>query len=181
MGRERQHSTSSMPWWMLVLDQTNPIVSSLTACFVLYTHSAGVAYFAAGAVACNLSVKVIKRFIRQPRPAQTTSARQKSTYGMPSTHTAVITYFAAYVTLACAYLPVHPSLPSGAVSRVLPVIIVLPWATTIAVSRTWLGHHTWPQVGAGFAYGLLFTPLWFTFWIHGGNHYGRLLEQYLFE
>lgn len=98
---------------------------------------------------------------------------------MPSTHSAVITYYAVYTVLACRYLPLHPSLPEGEVMRVLPLVIVIPWATTIAVSRIWLGHHTWPQVAAGCTYGLLFAPLWFRLWTHGVNDYGRMLEHAL--
>lgn len=97
---------------------------------------------------------------------------------MPSTHSAVITYFATYITLACAYLPIHPTLPvSPALSRVLPVLISVPLATTIAVSRTWLGHHTWPQVTVGCAYGLLFAPIWFRLWTGGINEYGPVVED----
>ena len=207
-----------MPWWLYALDkarpaslsscagtyglisQTNAIVTSLTACFILYTRSAGAAYFAAGAVFCSLTVKVLKRCVRQPRPV-VVNGRRKKTYGcvhsslrfqslqithrmgrghgrMPSTHSAVITYFATYITLACAYLPIHPSLPaSPALSRVLPVLIAVPLATTIAVSRTWLGHHTWPQVTVGCAYGLLFAPIWFRLWTGGFNEYGPVVED----
>lgn len=64
---------------LLYFYQTNPIVTSLTACTVLYTRSAGVAYFAAGAVACSIAVKLVKRLIRQPRPVHPTS--RKKTYG----------------------------------------------------------------------------------------------------
>ncbi|KAI0937267.1 hypothetical protein AcW1_001290 [Taiwanofungus camphoratus] len=169
------------PWWMRFLDRTNAIVISLTAGFILYTRSAGVAYFTVGAVVSSVTVKIVKRFVRQPRPVQTASGRRKKTYGMPSTHSAVITYFAAYITLACAFLPIHRSLPSGTITRLLPPLIVLPWASIIAISRIWLGHHTYPQVVAGVAYGLLFTPIWFTIWIRGGNEYGRMLEQSLFD
>ena len=47
------------------IHQTNIVVTSLTACCVLYTRAAGVAYFALGAVCCSLSVKLVKRLIRQ--------------------------------------------------------------------------------------------------------------------
>ncbi|KZT02493.1 PAP2-domain-containing protein [Laetiporus sulphureus 93-53] len=172
-------------WWMIFLDKasgrsTNSIVTTLTAGFLVYTRSAGVAYFATGAVICSMTVKAIKRLVRQPRPVKTIRGRRKKSYGMPSTHSATITFFAVYITLSCLYLPIHPSLPSRMITRVLPPLIVLPWATTIAVSRTWLGHHTWLQVGAGCACGLIFAPIWFNIWIRGGNEYGRMLEQAIF-
>ncbi|KAI0752743.1 hypothetical protein C8Q80DRAFT_1096740 [Daedaleopsis nitida] len=160
-----------------LISQTNLIVTSVTAGFVLYTRSAGVAYFAGGAVLCSITVKILKRFFRQPRPV-IVDGRRKKTYGMPSTHSAVITYMATYITLACTYLPIHPTLPtSHALSRILPPLVVIPVATTIAVSRTWLGHHTWPQVSAGFSVGLLFAPFWFKLWTNGLNEYGIAVEN----
>ena len=51
-----------------VLKRVAFIITASTACFILYTRSAGVVYFATGAVFCCLSVKVIKEIIRQPRP-----------------------------------------------------------------------------------------------------------------
>ncbi len=206
-----------LPWWLYALDnvrpiilvflgedilisQTNAIVTTLTGCFVLYTRSAGAAYFATGAVLCSMTVKVLKRCVRQPRPVVTVNGKRKKTYGcarfapsffredyshagrglgrMPSTHSAVITYFTTYIALASAKLPIHPSLPaSPALSRVLPALVAVPLAATIALSRIWLGHHTWAQVGAGCAYGLLFAPLWFRMWTGGLNAYGPMLED----
>ncbi|KAH9937336.1 PAP2-domain-containing protein [Fomitopsis serialis] len=159
---------------------THTVVTGITACFVLYTRSAGVAYFAAGAVLCSMSVKVIKRCVRQPRPVQVIRGKRKKSYGMPSTHSATITFFAAYIALACLYLPIHPTLPSSPFTRVLPIIISIPWAVTIVVSRIWLGHHNVPQVIAGCACGLVLAPLWFNLWTHGANDYSRALEHALF-
>ena len=97
---------------------------------------------------------------------------------MPSTHSAVITYMAAYICLACSYLPVHPSFPSSdSLTCVIPPMVVVPIATTIATSRIWLGHHTWPQVGVGCGVGLLFAPFWLKLWTNGLNEYGRVVED----
>ncbi|KAK0503245.1 hypothetical protein EDD18DRAFT_1137057 [Armillaria luteobubalina] len=166
-----------LPRWLKFLDNTNEIVTTLTACSILYTWSPGVIYFASGAVSCSLSVKLIKRAIRQPRPPPTTGARKKVTYGMPSTHSATITFFAEYTSLACAYLPVHPSLPSSWITRILPPIIVLPWAAMIVMSRIWLGHHTLPQVVAGCSYGIIFSYTWYLMWVSGLNECGRWATQ----
>ena len=96
---------------------------------------------------------------------------------MPSTHSAVITYYAAFTLLACTYLPLHPSLPQAALIRVIAPLIVVPWSAAIAISRIWLGHHTWPQVGAGCAYGLTFTFFWFKLWTHTASAYGQEFER----
>ncbi|KAJ7109360.1 hypothetical protein C8R44DRAFT_884405 [Mycena epipterygia] len=169
--------TWQRPWWLSFLDRTNLTVTALTASAILLTRSAGVAYFGAGALMCSLSVKVLKRGIRQPRPAL---RNKKKTYGMPSTHSATIAYYATFVGLACVYLPLHPSLPAGAMARVLVPIVVLPWATLIALSRLWLGYHTWPQVAVGCAYGVVFAGVWFLVWTQGLNEHGRTAEE-LFE
>lgn len=64
------------------MKKTNFTINSLTMCFILYTRSAGVVYFAIGAVFCGLSVKVVKRIIRQPRPPINIPGRKsKVSYG----------------------------------------------------------------------------------------------------
>lgn len=105
------------------------------------------------------------------------SAQNVACDRMPSTHSATITFMATYVCLACTYLPVHPSFPASSITRVLPPFIVLPIAATIAVSRIWLGHHTWSQVAVGCGYGLLFAPFWLRLWTNGLNEYGRVVED----
>ncbi|KAH9854563.1 hypothetical protein C2E23DRAFT_775100 [Lenzites betulinus] len=177
VARPTIRAAHGRPWWLLALDKTNVTVATLTAATLLYTRSAGVAYFTAGAVLCSLTVKILKRCVRQPRPV-VVDGKRKKTYGMPSTHSAVITFFAAYITLACMYLPIHPMLPSSpALMRMAIPLVVVPLASMIAASRIWLGHHTWPQVGAGVAYGLLCAPLWFRLWTGGLNEYGPMAED----
>lgn len=154
---------------------------------------------------CSISVKLVKRVIRQPRPPHIPGRKAKVSYGyvsiwfprvseprvgcrterfanrlhsMPSTHSATISYFAIYILLASMYLPVHPSLgpPSEAVWRILPPLICLPWTISIMMSRVWLGHHTWPQVFAGASYGIAMASIWFTLWTGGWNNFGQKAE-----
>ena len=172
-------------------------VSFLGSCAAISsTRSAGVTYVPVCGLACSISVKFLKRIIRQPRPAH--PKQRKKTYGcvtrsvylpsprilelhlissptsarlilalhsMPSTHSAVVAYFSTYVLLASARLPIHPSLPSDPlITRTLPALIIVPWATLVACSRVWLGKHSWIQVIAGCAYGTLFASVAFTAW-----------------
>jgi hypothetical protein len=44
------------------------VVTGLSAAFLAYTRSVCAAYFCGAALGCALSVKVIKKFVRQPRP-----------------------------------------------------------------------------------------------------------------
>ncbi|KAF4579036.1 hypothetical protein EYR36_000845 [Pleurotus pulmonarius] len=159
--------------------QTNLVVTGLSAVFLLYTRSAGVLYFTLGALLCSATVKLIKRAIRQPRPVvEHAVGKRKVSYGMPSTHSATIIYYATYIPLACAKLPIHPSLPANTViTRVLPVLIAVPYGYVIAASRVWLGHHTWKQVVVGGSYGAALAAVWFELWVRGGNAYGQALER----
>ncbi|KAI0322731.1 phosphatidic acid phosphatase type 2/haloperoxidase [Amylostereum chailletii] len=156
---------------------TNIIVTGSTAAFLLHTRSIGVAYFALGAVSCSLTVKILKRLIRQGRPDPIVRKEKKKSYGMPSTHSATITYFGTYIPLACAFLPIHPSLSYSTFTRLWPPLVVVPCAILIAVSRVWLGHHTWPQVIVGCSYGAAWAFLWFRIWTHGMSDFGQLVEQ----
>lgn len=97
---------------------------------------------------------------------------------MPSTHSASITYFAVFIPLACAYLPIHPSLPLSPATCFLPLVIIFPWAFLVILSRVWLAHHTWPQVAVGSAYGAAFAYLWFKIWAGGLNGYGQIAEEW---
>ena len=83
--------------------QTNIVVTGLTAAAVLYTRSAGVAYFAAGAVACSTSAKVVKKVIRQPRPISPQS--HKKTYGCGRTFSRWRAFTPCLVTLFSAVCP----------------------------------------------------------------------------
>ncbi|KAJ3489609.1 hypothetical protein NLI96_g2017 [Meripilus lineatus] len=168
------------PIALVLLEQTNFIVTALTLLSILYTRSAAMLYFTAGAVVCSRIVKLMKKVFRQPRPHHPVPGKQKKSHGMPSTHSAVITYYAAYTLLACLRLPIHSSLPASPLTRIVAPMIILPWSAIVAVSRIWLRHHTWPQVVVGCANGLVFAPLWFHLWTHGASRYGYFLEQAYF-
>lgn len=63
---------------------------------------------------------------------------------MPSTHSAVIIYYATYVSIASLLLTPEP--PYSLIPIWLGPLIVVPWGISIATSRIWLGHHTLKQV-----------------------------------
>ena len=103
---------------------------------------------------------------------------------MPSTHAAMMAYYAGYVSAACLYLPLHGSLDGGRASgtdsgtgtgtgsaayfRALAPGVIVPWASMVAVSRVWLGYHSWAQVAVGSVYGAGFAALWLALWVRGG-------------
>ncbi|KAJ8472691.1 hypothetical protein ONZ45_g16565 [Pleurotus djamor] len=179
IGRNSSYMAGQPLQPRISIEQTNIIVTGLTAAFILYTRSAAALYFATGAVLCSLTVKLIKRAIKQPRPVvENKLGKQKMSYGMPSTHSATILYYGTFVPIACTRLPIHPTLPTDPfVTRFAPSLIVVLYAYTVAASRVWLGHHTWKQVIAGGAYGIAFAAIWFKLWEEGINDHGRTLES----
>lgn len=112
---------------------------------------------------------------------------------MPSTHSATITYYGTYIPLACIFLPLHHSFSSSSLSpsqslpliRILPPLVVIPWAALIALSRVWLGHHTWKQVAVGCVYGFWFACIWLTGWVFGMQGemrmWGSVVEEWVEE
>ncbi|TFK29925.1 hypothetical protein FA15DRAFT_630648 [Coprinopsis marcescibilis] len=164
---------------LVLLDRSNIVVTATVAAFVLYTRSAGMAYFALSSVACAMVAKGLKLVVRQARPAAelVMARRVKKSYGMPSTHSAVATFQCIYGVLASLYLPIHPSLPLRESDRWLPVLIIVPWAVSIIVSRIQMGYHTWPQVLAGISCGVPSAVLAFSAWTSGLNVHGQQLER----
>ncbi|KNZ74257.1 Dolichyldiphosphatase, partial [Termitomyces sp. J132] len=157
--------------------QTNLIVTGLTSFVIILTQSVAVVYFAFGALMCTISVKFLKKAIRQPRPVNQTS-KQRTTYGMPSTHSATISYYAVYISLACVYLSSHRSFPLSVCTRMFLAVLCLLYGIMVVWSRIWLGHHTWPQVIVGVTHGLIFAMVWFKLWCAGLNQYGSQLEGF---
>ena len=98
---------------------------------------------------------------------------------MPSTHSAIITFYGAYITMACAWLPLHQSLPDSALFRPLMTLMAVLWAFIVPGSRIWLGHHTIAQVVVGCAHGFTFACLWFSLWTHGLSVLGEIVENHV--
>jgi len=176
--RHRSRRVSFRELTLRFLNRANYMMIALTALTILYTRSVGVVYFCAGAIACTVSVKCVKQILRQARPAQTTHRGQKQSFGMPSTHSAAITFFGTYIPLACTWLPLHPSFPESPLFRSIVVLVIVTWTCAVAISRISLGHHTVPQVLVGCIYGCIFACVWFWFWTHGLSDWGRIVERY---
>lgn len=99
---------------------------------------------------------------------------------MPSTHASGCTFFAVSVLLSSFYLPLHSSLHPVAV---FAPFVVVPWTCMIALSRVWLGYHTWPQVVGGVGFGVCFASLWFKIWVEDIGRIatlGREVESLLY-
>ncbi|KAF8323107.1 hypothetical protein DL93DRAFT_624934 [Clavulina sp. PMI_390] len=155
----------------------------LTATGILYTRSAGVAYYGACSLACALSAKAVKVMLRVPRPLTGHPGYRKTSYGMPSTHGSAVSFMATYIVLAASQLPLPRSLDWLTSTeewwlRCLGPLIALVWAFTVTGSRLWLGHHDFLQVLAGIGFGTCFGVGSFMLWTVGGlQTYGPGLEN----
>ena len=94
---------------------------------------------------------------------------------MPSTHSAAIMFYGAYITLAS----LHASLPPSPFLRPFAALVSIPLACAIASSRILLGYHTVPQVIVGCIYGFTCAYVWFWTWTHGLSDLGYILERHI--
>lgn len=136
-------------------------------------------------VSSTTPAKVLKRFIKQPRPVGT----HKKTYGMPSTHSSSIAFFGVYLSLCAARLKPHPRFLPTLLSRQsdsenfsLPVRLlltgsVLYGASSVCWSRVKLTYHTPAQVIAGAAVGSTLAVACFALWQHTLADYAPIAER----
>jgi len=120
------------------------VVSSSAGLAVLSSPSWLPMYYICGALLNALLSKIIKRIVRQPRPATS----KKGGYGMPSSHTHLLFYFLTITTFlsreyySASYLSLALPLALGA------------YAVTAAYWRVVDGLHTLPQTLVGGALGV---------------------------
>jgi hypothetical protein len=107
--------------------QTSIVVTALSAFFLLYTRSAGVAYFCAGGVMCSWSVKLVKLAVRQPRPPAYPS-QKKTTYG----YEVSLHFFCP--TCQCLLSSVCPA-PTQRQSLIMHYMSLLPAHIYLSTSR----------------------------------------------
>jgi membrane-associated phospholipid phosphatase len=106
-------------------------------------------------VSCGLVAKVLKRILRDPRPA-TALALRKHDPGMPSTHAACTFFFAVHLALQLSMLR-----GGFADARAAAVAAGLGAAAVgNACHRVQMGAHTAAQVIAGAALGVASAAAW---------------------
>ncbi|PWN53648.1 hypothetical protein IE53DRAFT_383822 [Violaceomyces palustris] len=169
--QERERNLSTALW---LFKHTQGIVTAATAVGILHLRTSHAAYFATCAVATSFTAKGLKRIIKQPRPP---GSRVKKSSGMPSTHSASISFMGTYILFCSILLPLHPaflSVTSSGTSNhaVLSETATRAWISVFSImapvgvmwSRVKLGVHTPNQTYAGAALGILKAFLWFTLW-----------------
>merc|ERR1712080_247566 len=118
----------------------------------------------AGQMACEGLNWVLKRYIKEERPAQMLGKG----YGMPSSHAQFVAFFAVYIGLwvVVRHDPWKANeskthVPTPMWQRVGLAIAAMAGAVAVAQSRIHLNYHTPRQVYAGFAVGSLCGVAWF--------------------
>ncbi|GAA6008898.1 hypothetical protein JCM11491_003825 [Sporobolomyces phaffii] len=178
--------------WLSTLQNTQSIVTTMTVFFVLRIRTVHAAYFGVGTLVAAFSAKVLKKCIKQPRPAG--SKKYEKTYGMPSTHSSSISFFGVYLSLSSLLLPLHPRFTSliPLYDRFVPSASPVPaslyshhltshpfertvrlalaaffifGSASVCWSRVRLGHHTRAQVIAGASLGSTIAFAWLSIWL----------------
>jgi dolichyldiphosphatase len=98
---------------------------------------------------------------------------------MPSTHSAVMFFYAGTVVLVSTTLPIHSSLPDCPGIRVWPPVVAVASAVAVALSRVWRGHHDFLQIAAGSLHGALCSIIAYAIWVGGLDVYGHSLEKWV--
>ncbi|KAI1318323.1 Dolichyldiphosphatase 1 [Mortierella claussenii] len=108
----------------------------------------------AGQLANEAVNQVLKRLVKQARPTEYLG----DGYGMPSSHSQFMAYFAAY-TIILMYR--RGITPGSIISPTVSALVVI-WAALVVYSRVHLYYHTWQQVVAGTICGILFALLYYS-------------------
>ncbi|EPS40680.1 hypothetical protein H072_5482 [Dactylellina haptotyla CBS 200.50] len=106
-----------------------------------------------GQLGCEAVNFILKRLIKESRP---TNLKGKG-YGMPSSHTQFMFFFATYISL---WIAVRNRFLPKFVKLVLPVGL-FALAAGVANSRVYLHYHTAKQVLVGVAAGVVIGLGWF--------------------
>ncbi|ORZ03188.1 phosphatidic acid phosphatase type 2/haloperoxidase [Syncephalastrum racemosum] len=148
------------------------IVTILTFIGITYSRTLHAVYFGAGSILSAITAKMLKRVLRQPRPVpvkRDPAIRIKQSYGMPSSHSLVMAYFAAYLSIAW--------LVSGGLALFWLAVVTDTAALAVMWSRIRLGHHSLAQVAVGFAIGALLALSWHQLWVLKGPQWRAMLFQ----
>ncbi|KAG1173424.1 hypothetical protein G6F70_003217 [Rhizopus microsporus] len=154
-----------MKMLLYVLAYTREITIASVSLAILYFRSFHLIYFVIGAILTTLEAKVLKHIIKQPRPdSYKLVSKKKTSYGMPSSHSQAMSFFAAYFQLVTmsSILPEHFRL-FGLSASVLAALLST-FSLGVIWSRVQLGHHTVSQVMAGTILGTLSALVWFRLW-----------------
>lgn len=131
---------------------TQGFTTLVTAVGVLWHTRAEAAFYLFGALSTSVAAKTLKSWIRDPRPDGTAVTR---TYGLPSTHSATVTYMCAYLLFYTGRKVIEQGFSPLTHWEIAYSTFLLAYPPVVMWSRTALIAHTVKQVLAGAALGLV--------------------------
>lgn len=121
--------------------------------------------------------KILKRIIKQHRPTKDL-IKSSTEYGMPSSHSTAISFFAVYLQCASTQYISDASKLELVIASLL--LLLFHWfALGVMWSRVRLGHHTQSQVIVGMTLGCVSALLAFSIWQKGGL--SKLVPEFLHQ
>lgn len=121
--------------------------------------------FFCGVLLNDVVNRILKHWIKEPRPIIRYHMFKENGYGMPSSHSQFIWFFTVYTTLFIL-IRLHHMNNNAPLERAVRILVLITcWALAflVSISRIYLVYHTWPQVFVGSAIGTLLGGLWFCF------------------
>uniref|UniRef100_A0A2P2I2I9 Dolichyldiphosphatase n=2 Tax=Hirondellea gigas TaxID=1518452 RepID=A0A2P2I2I9_9CRUS len=134
----------------------------LVGCFtlILFRRDLHTISFLVGNGLCEGINLILKNIVKESRPM--VRAYQYTDYGMPSSHSQMAWFFAAY-TILFVLFRLHHNRDSvfemlWKVSTLLSVVVM---AALVMYSRVYLLYHSWAQVLVGAVLGVVLGVSWF--------------------
>lgn len=178
---DKQHVENKLEWvplsltlveypqgdWMgkfLAVASLSPfgILSGFVA-LILFRRDLHTIAFFVGTMLNEVLNQVLKHTICEARPLQRTAHALYTEYGMPSSHSQFMWFFATYV-IYFVFIRLHHMNNNTTLENVWKAVITfscVSLAVLVTISRVYLQYHTWRQVLFGALVGFLFGSVWF--------------------
>jgi len=122
---------------------------------ILFRRDLRTATFFVGILVNEVINYILKKTIKEARPELIKG--YKTDYGMPSSHSQFMFFFATHLLLLILYRRLSfTNQIWGYIYAVLAYVV----AATVALSRVYLGYHTLYQVLVGCTMGCVIAPFW---------------------
>ncbi|XP_047740607.1 dolichyldiphosphatase 1-like, partial [Hyalella azteca] len=134
----------------------------LVGCFalILFRRDLHTISFFIGNMVCEAVNMIFKYIIKEPRPF--VRPFQYTDYGMPSSHSQMVWFFALYATFFVLFR-LHHNRESifEAIWKASIIAAVFCIASVVVYSRVYLLYHSWAQVIVGSVLGAVLGVGWF--------------------
>lgn len=138
------------------------ILSGFVA-LILFRRDLHTIAFFVGTMLNEVLNQVLKHTICEARPMQRNAHALYTEYGMPSSHSQFMWFFATYV-IYFVFIRLHHMNNNTTLENVWKAVITFSCVTLaviVTISRVYLQYHTWRQVLFGALVGFLFGSVWF--------------------